>query len=76
MDVFGILASDDPNVIQTEFRADLVSQTRRSAKKDSEDGNLSLEEINQKRGKGRTGWPQHVWALELKQEQTLQASYE
>nr|CAD7447192.1 unnamed protein product [Timema bartmani] len=22
-----------------------------------------------RKGKGRTGWPQHVWALELKQEQ-------
>ncbi|XP_028160108.1 heart- and neural crest derivatives-expressed protein 2 isoform X2 [Ostrinia nubilalis] len=26
----------------------------------------------EKRGKGRTGWPQHVWALELKSEQNLQ----
>ncbi|XP_069680409.1 heart- and neural crest derivatives-expressed protein 2-like [Periplaneta americana] len=24
---------------------------------------------SQRKGKGRTGWPQHVWALELKQEQ-------
>lgn len=24
---------------------------------------------HQKRSKGRTGWPQDVWALELKQEQ-------
>ncbi|KAK4871860.1 hypothetical protein RN001_015984 [Aquatica leii] len=26
---------------------------------------------NSRRAKGRTGWPQHVWALELKQEQAL-----
>ncbi|XP_072946962.1 uncharacterized protein [Epargyreus clarus] len=26
----------------------------------------------EKKGKGRTGWPQHVWALELKSEQNLQ----
>ncbi|XP_073966492.1 heart- and neural crest derivatives-expressed protein 1-like isoform X2 [Choristoneura fumiferana] len=25
----------------------------------------------EKRGNGRTGWPQHVWALELKSEQNL-----
>nr|CAD7576086.1 unnamed protein product [Timema californicum] len=24
-----------------------------------------------RKGKGRTGWPQHVWALELKQEQVM-----
>lgn len=26
---------------------------------------------NSRKAKGRTGWPQHVWALELKQEQAL-----
>lgn len=26
---------------------------------------------NGRKAKGRTGWPQHVWALELKQEQSL-----
>ncbi|OWR46767.1 heart- and neural crest derivatives-expressed protein 2-like isoform X1 [Danaus plexippus] len=26
----------------------------------------------EKKGKGRTGWPQHVWALELKSENNLQ----
>ncbi|CAG9759366.1 unnamed protein product [Ceutorhynchus assimilis] len=31
----------------------------------------SSEEANSKKAKGRTGWPQHVWALELKQEQAL-----
>ncbi|KAF5291989.1 hypothetical protein FQA39_LY14150 [Lamprigera yunnana] len=33
---------------------------------------VSEETINNsRRAKGRTGWPQHVWALELKQEQAL-----
>uniref|UniRef100_A0A8D8ZKB0 Heart- and neural crest derivatives-expressed protein 2 n=1 Tax=Cacopsylla melanoneura TaxID=428564 RepID=A0A8D8ZKB0_9HEMI len=33
--------------------------------------NIILEEchLDGKKSKGRTGWPQHVWALELKQEQ-------
>lgn len=33
----GVLASDDPNVLQTEFKADLVSQSRRSSKKEIEE---------------------------------------
>lgn len=33
----GVLASDDPDAIRTEFRADLVNQSRRS-KKEMEDG--------------------------------------
>ncbi|CAH1169518.1 unnamed protein product [Phaedon cochleariae] len=33
---------------------------------------MTTEEMsNTRRSKGRTGWPQHVWALELKQEQAL-----
>ncbi|CAB3260094.1 unnamed protein product [Arctia plantaginis] len=48
------------------FRADLhhTSPRRRS------DGQQQTSA--EKRGKGRTGWPQHVWALELKSEQNLQ----
>ncbi|KDR07142.1 hypothetical protein L798_02599, partial [Zootermopsis nevadensis] len=30
---------------------------------------LGTEFEGHRKGKGRTGWPQHVWALELKQEQ-------
>jgi len=30
---------------------------------------LGAECEGHRKGKGRTGWPQHVWALELKQEQ-------
>ncbi|XP_057659331.1 heart- and neural crest derivatives-expressed protein 2-like [Diorhabda carinulata] len=34
--------------------------------------NASSEDLsNSRKAKGRTGWPQHVWALELKQEQAL-----
>ncbi|XP_012544165.1 heart- and neural crest derivatives-expressed protein 2 isoform X3 [Bombyx mori] len=49
------------------FRADLhhTPPRRRNA-----DGNQSSAD---KRGKGRTGWPQHVWALELKTEQNIPA---
>lgn len=32
----------------------------------SSSSSLSLA-ASEKKGKGRTGWPQHVWALELKQ---------
>ncbi|XP_075989830.1 uncharacterized protein LOC142985504 isoform X3 [Anticarsia gemmatalis] len=47
------------------FRADLHhTPPRRRA----EGAQVTAE----KRGKGRTGWPQHVWALELKSEQNLQ----
>ncbi|KAH1023323.1 heart- and neural crest derivatives-expressed protein 2 [Dendroctonus ponderosae] len=31
----------------------------------------SEDSSNSRKAKGRTGWPQHVWALELKQEQAL-----
>ncbi|XP_066254972.1 heart- and neural crest derivatives-expressed protein 2-like [Euwallacea similis] len=32
---------------------------------------ISEDASNSRKAKGRTGWPQHVWALELKQEQAL-----
>ncbi|XP_060808304.1 heart- and neural crest derivatives-expressed protein 2 isoform X2 [Amyelois transitella] len=52
------------------FRADLHhTTTRRRTSDPSTQTNSALE----KRGKGRTGWPQHVWALELKTEQNLQS---
>uniref|UniRef100_A0A2A4J6Y9 BHLH domain-containing protein n=1 Tax=Heliothis virescens TaxID=7102 RepID=A0A2A4J6Y9_HELVI len=50
------------------FRADLhhTPPRRRTG-----EGNQQASSA-EKRGKGRTGWPQHVWALELKSEQNLQ----
>ncbi|XP_050314426.1 heart- and neural crest derivatives-expressed protein 2-like [Anthonomus grandis grandis] len=38
---------------------------------DSPKSDSSGEMSNTRKAKGRTGWPQHVWALELKQEQAL-----
>lgn len=49
------------------FRADLHHTPPRRRAVESQQ-NSSVE----KRSKGRTGWPQHVWALELKTEQNLQ----
>ncbi|XP_022832842.1 uncharacterized protein LOC111360822 isoform X2 [Spodoptera litura] len=49
------------------FRADLHHTPPRRRAVESQQ-NSSAE----KRSKGRTGWPQHVWALELKTEQNLQ----
>jgi len=31
-------------------------------------GMMGMSSEGVKRSKGRTGWPQHVWALELKRE--------
>lgn len=72
--LMGVLASDDPDAVRTEFRADLANQSRRSSKKESEDSSFLGDERAEKKGKGRTGWPQHVWALELKQEGGLVSS--
>ncbi|KAL1110263.1 hypothetical protein AAG570_008340 [Ranatra chinensis] len=44
------------------FNAQLVSHPRRHV-----DHTFQVDG-DRKKGKGRTGWPQHVWALELKQE--------
>ncbi|KAL4712095.1 hypothetical protein ACJJTC_008678 [Scirpophaga incertulas] len=51
------------------FRAELHHTPPRRRHTDSSVQNSVAE----KRGKGRTGWPQHVWALELKTEQNLQS---
>ncbi|XP_034838996.1 heart- and neural crest derivatives-expressed protein 2-like isoform X2 [Maniola hyperantus] len=49
------------------FRAELHHTPPRRRNADHSQNNAS-----EKKGKGRTGWPQHVWALELKSEQNLQ----
>ncbi|XP_017786070.1 PREDICTED: heart- and neural crest derivatives-expressed protein 2-like [Nicrophorus vespilloides] len=80
----GVLETDDP---AGGFKAELGSLGRKSAGNhiqvnECTTGQISpksdvSEELNgsgggiARRAKGRTGWPQHVWALELKQEQTL-----
>ncbi|XP_012255716.2 uncharacterized protein LOC105685857 isoform X1 [Athalia rosae] len=69
-----VLDSDEP---PTTFRAELMPGGRRS-KQNSTGVNENHESMpprdaaggdETRRSRGRTGWPQHVWALELKQEQ-------
>ncbi|XP_015600656.1 heart- and neural crest derivatives-expressed protein 2 [Cephus cinctus] len=67
--LMAVLQSDEP---PTSFRAELMSCSRRAKQTGVE---CDQDEIGHsgegaRRGKGRTGWPQHVWALELKQEQS------
>ncbi|CAH2987848.1 unnamed protein product [Chilo suppressalis] len=50
------------------FRADLHHTPPR---RKTNEGSVQTSS-GEKRSKGRTGWPQHVWALELKSEQNLQ----
>ncbi|KAL3289478.1 hypothetical protein HHI36_022901 [Cryptolaemus montrouzieri] len=72
------LESDD---LAGGFKAELSTLSRKTAnnvpihssedKSTSPGGETQEEMNNQRKAKGRTGWPQHVWALELKQEQTI-----
>ncbi|CAG5026101.1 unnamed protein product [Parnassius apollo] len=51
------------------FRAELHHTPPRRR---TTDPNVQNSAAVEKKAKGRTGWPQHVWALELKSEQNLQ----
>lgn len=64
-----ILAKDDPNSIpEGGFKAEVNKKIEtREEKKKKEMANLLGTTVIEKKSKGRTGWPQHVWALELKQ---------
>ncbi|KAG5893556.1 hypothetical protein JTB14_013639 [Gonioctena quinquepunctata] len=64
------------------FKAELGTISRKSSSNpvqvnDCTTGQVSPKSVNSedmgnsRKAKGRTGWPQHVWALELKQEQAL-----
>ncbi|XP_018322718.1 heart- and neural crest derivatives-expressed protein 1 [Agrilus planipennis] len=74
----GVLETDDP---AGGFKAELGNSGRRSSgsssikdcsnSQPSPESSHIPEDCGSRRAKGRTGWPQHVWALELKQEQTL-----
>jgi len=73
--LINVLKSDDPNSGAEGFKADIHKKwnekTEEQKRKELE------EELNNNRGEdrvrshtqkpSRTGWPQHVWALELKQ---------
>ncbi|KAF7271671.1 heart- and neural crest derivatives-expressed protein [Rhynchophorus ferrugineus] len=58
--------SNSNNNQQNHHNNNSCSNSHSSPKSDS-----SEEATNSRKAKGRTGWPQHVWALELKQEQAL-----
>ncbi|XP_014475280.1 PREDICTED: heart- and neural crest derivatives-expressed protein 2-like [Dinoponera quadriceps] len=71
--LMAVLESDEGEEPQT-FRAEILSNGRRNkvAQPNQNESclqsasNLGHEEST--KSKGRTGWPQHMWALELKQE--------
>uniref|UniRef100_A0A8C7FLX1 Heart- and neural crest derivatives-expressed protein 2 n=2 Tax=Oncorhynchus TaxID=8016 RepID=A0A8C7FLX1_ONCKI len=64
-----ILDKDEQNGDAEAFKADFkkteAKEERR--KKEVNDVLKNTASSNDKKTKGRTGWPQHVWALELKQ---------
>lgn len=67
-----ILAKDDPSLVADGegFKAEVNKKIEtREEKKKREMASLlgPIGGGTEKRTKGRTGWPQHVWALELKQ---------
>ncbi|XP_043473683.1 basic helix-loop-helix transcription factor amos-like [Leptopilina heterotoma] len=70
--LMAVLESDEGQEPQT-FRAEILSTGKRNKAQQQLAENTMLgtslvghEEIT--KSKGRTGWPQHMWALELKQE--------
>ncbi|KAF5281451.1 hypothetical protein FQR65_LT14685 [Abscondita terminalis] len=73
-----VLENDEP---AGGFKVELNTSNRRSSSNPVQTtdcsgvlGECDVSEdtgSNSRRAKGRTGWPQHVWALELKQEQAL-----
>lgn len=70
-----VLAKDDPTLTETGFKAEL---TKKSDKKEEKKSSIKTEPMelsesdsnsdkgDKNKGRGRTGWPQHVWASELK----------
>eukprot|EP00090_Calanus_glacialis_P005214 TRINITY_DN14024_c0_g1_i1.p1 TRINITY_DN14024_c0_g1~~TRINITY_DN14024_c0_g1_i1.p1 ORF type:complete len:222 (+),score=37.85 TRINITY_DN14024_c0_g1_i1:98-763(+) len=72
--LINVLKSDDPNIVAEGFKADVHKKW--NEKSDEQKRKELEEELNNNRGEdrvrsqnkpSRTGWPQHVWALELKQ---------
>uniref|UniRef100_A0A3Q3G3L2 Heart- and neural crest derivatives-expressed protein 2 n=1 Tax=Labrus bergylta TaxID=56723 RepID=A0A3Q3G3L2_9LABR len=60
-----ILDKDAPHGDTQAFKAELKKTEAREERRKREKEELSA--VVDKKSKGRTGWPQHVWALELKQ---------
>nr|XP_020657742.1 heart- and neural crest derivatives-expressed protein 2 [Pogona vitticeps] len=64
-----LLAKDDANGEAEAFKAEIKKTDVKEDKRKKELNEIlkSTVSSNDKKTKGRTGWPQHVWALELKQ---------
>ncbi|NP_001079108.1 heart- and neural crest derivatives-expressed protein 2 [Xenopus laevis] len=64
-----LLAKDDQNGETEAFKAEIKKTDVKEEKRKKELNELLKSTVcsNDKKTKGRTGWPQHVWALELKQ---------
>ncbi|XP_050456911.1 heart- and neural crest derivatives-expressed protein 2-like [Cataglyphis hispanica] len=71
--LMAVLESDEGEEPQT-FRAEILSNGRRNKTTQPNQNESCLQSIpnlgheEPTKSKGRTGWPQHMWALELKQE--------
>ncbi|XP_058794612.1 heart- and neural crest derivatives-expressed protein 1-like [Phymastichus coffea] len=68
--LMSVLDSDEGEEPQT-FRAEILSSNRRNKSLSNlSDAAMQMMGIQEEttKSKGRTGWPQHMWALELKQE--------
>ncbi|XP_072262160.1 heart- and neural crest derivatives-expressed protein 2 [Pyxicephalus adspersus] len=64
-----LLAKDDQNGETEAFKAEIKKTDVKEERRKKELNELLKNTVstNDKKTKGRTGWPQHVWALELKQ---------
>ncbi|XP_019376609.1 PREDICTED: heart- and neural crest derivatives-expressed protein 2, partial [Gavialis gangeticus] len=64
-----LLAKDDQHGEAEAFKAEIKKTDVKEEKRKKELNEIlkSTVSSNDKKTKGRTGWPQHVWALELKQ---------
>uniref|UniRef100_A0AAY3ZYN1 Heart- and neural crest derivatives-expressed protein 2 n=1 Tax=Denticeps clupeoides TaxID=299321 RepID=A0AAY3ZYN1_9TELE len=64
-----ILDKDEQNGEAEAFKADFKKSDAKEdrRKKEMNEALKSSGSSSDKKTKGRTGWPQHVWALELKQ---------
>uniref|UniRef100_A0A8D2L8B4 Heart- and neural crest derivatives-expressed protein 2 n=1 Tax=Varanus komodoensis TaxID=61221 RepID=A0A8D2L8B4_VARKO len=64
-----LLAKDDANGEAEAFKAEIKKTDVKEDKRKKELNEIlkSTVSSSDKKTKGRTGWPQHVWALELKQ---------
>ncbi|XP_017875880.1 heart- and neural crest derivatives-expressed protein 1-like [Ceratina calcarata] len=70
--LMAVLESDEGEEPQT-FRAEILSTGRRNKTAQANQNESCLHQSSgiseeSPKSKGRTGWPQHMWALELKQE--------